>query len=75
MSENWVTFSWAQDERFDALRNLLESKGISASHRHMTGEARAFLTASGLHTSEPIAFRNGHVVGNLEQLKDYFSRM
>lgn len=72
MTKNWVTLSWAQDERFDAMRDFFEARGIQVVHRHMDGSIRGFLTAIGKRHDEPVAFHGGHYVGTLENLKKYF---
>lgn len=68
---NWVTLSWSHDKRFDDLRVYLESKGIYASHKHMCGALRGFLTASGLSYDEPIAFAQGVYIGPLADVMTF----
>ena len=72
MNNNWVTFSWSHDERFDRLKELITTSGDRVSHRHMTGPIRGFLSDSGIKTDEPIAFLNGSYIGTYEDVINFF---
>lgn len=70
MSDNWSVIGHVFNEETEELSKFIEQKtGIEPKYFAMYSTMAAFIRHAGIDESDPVAFRNGHYLGTLKDLK------
>ena len=74
MPNNWSVIGHAwNDEVQDMMKYIEEKTGVEPKFFAMYSTMMAFIRHSGIDENHPVAYRNGHLMGNMENLKRLFS--
>ena len=74
MPNNWSVIGHAwNDEVQDMMKYIEEKTGVEPKYFALYSTMMAFIRHSGIDENHPVAYRNGHLMGNMENLKRLFS--
>jgi len=74
VSNNWSVIGNAWDGEAEEMMKFIEEKtGVQPKYFALYSTMMAFIRHAGIDENHPVAYRDGHLIGDMDNLKRLFS--